>query len=81
MTPESSRASVVLVAFPRGPKSETRVSFDTYRGRSFANLRTWYRGTDGEWHPTRQGVVFEVADLAPLARAVADAIERAKGGA
>lgn len=81
MKPDVPRGSAMLAAFPRGAKSETRVSFDTYKGRSFLNARTWYRGTDGDWHPTRQGVVFEVADLAILALAVADAIERAKGGA
>ena len=81
MKPDVPRASVMLAAFPRGAKSETRVSFDVYQGRSFLNARTWFLGTDGDWHPTRQGVVFELADLAVLARAVADAIERAKGGA
>ena len=81
MNPDTSRASVILTSFPRGPKSETRVSLDTFKGRSFVNARTWFLAPDATWRPTRQGVTFEVADLAVLARAVADAIERAKGGA
>ena len=81
MTPDATRSSVVLASFARGPKSATRVSLDTFKGRSFVNARTWFLAPDATWRPTRQGVVFEVADLPTLARAVADAIERAKGGA
>lgn len=69
--------STPLAAFPTGAKSETRVSLDTYGGRTFANLRDWYQSRDGTWKPTRRGVTINVADLPALAEAVSRAIERA----
>lgn len=66
--------------FPRGPKSEVRVSLDQVEGRPpFLNVRLWFLGTDGAWHPTRRGVTFPVDELADLGRVVTLARVAAKG--
>lgn len=43
-----------------------RLEVQTYRGRTNANLRMWYRDKDGEWHRTKTGVTFPLAKLREL---------------
>lgn len=72
--------SVVMLRIARGSKSETRVSLDSFDGRTFVNLRLWFMAPNGVWGPTRRGVTFEVEDLHDLQRAVHEAIQRTTGG-
>lgn len=68
-------SSVVLAAFPTGPKSETRISLDTHGGRRFVNVRCWYLDGGGTWRPTRRGVTVRPDALPRLLEALAKAVD------
>ncbi len=72
--------SVVILRVARGAKTETRVSLDSFDGRTFVNLRLWFMAPNGVWGPTRRGVTFEVEALHDLQRAIQEAIQRTTGG-
>jgi len=40
---------------------EIRVALREFRGRCYLDVRTYYFGDDGEWHPTKKGVTVGVA--------------------
>jgi hypothetical protein len=45
---------------------EVRASLTRYGGRDVAHLRTWFRGQDGRWRPTRRGVTVAPQQLIAL---------------
>jgi hypothetical protein len=47
-----------------------RIELSTYRGHSFVNLRSWFRGNDGEWHATKRGVTVRLRELPELIAAL-----------
>jgi len=48
--------SVTVAAIPVAEGVEVRASLAPWGGRELAHLRTWFRGRDGHWRPTRRGV-------------------------
>jgi hypothetical protein len=55
---------------------EVRASLTRYGGRDVAHLRTWFRGQDGRWRPTRRGVTVapqQLIDLEELVRKMREA--------
>lgn len=66
------------LALPRGDNEELRIELASYEGHSFVQARLHFRGTDGEWHPTRKGVTFKLRELGAIVRTLLD-VQRATG--
>jgi hypothetical protein len=60
----------VLAEFERSPLESIRVSVSVFRGKRFVNLRCWFCGEDGEWRPTKRGVVIKESEISRLQRAL-----------
>ena len=61
---------------------EIRVSVETFQGRRLLNVRTWFKGEDGEMRPGKQGLALRVELLPDLQQALdlmAEGEERHRG--
>ena len=66
-----------LLTLPRGQDEELRLSLDAYEGHPFLNVRIWTRDTDGRgWWPSKRGVTLKLRELADVAEALAEALDR-----
>jgi len=68
----ASPESTLIATFEKNKKEEVRVSIDDFHGRLLINLRVFFKGDDGEWHPGKQGVAVSIDRYQALARAIAD---------
>jgi hypothetical protein len=62
--------SEVIAQFEKNSKEEVRVSIDDFHGRKLINLRVYYRSSDGEWRPGKQGLALNVERYRDLADAL-----------
>ncbi|MFP5212537.1 MAG: transcriptional coactivator p15/PC4 family protein, partial [Acidobacteriota bacterium] len=46
----------VVHSFPKNPLEEVRVSLTVYKGKQYVDLRIYYKGEDGEFHPSKKGL-------------------------
>ena len=60
---------------------EVRAQLARWGGREAAHLRTWFRGRDGRWRPTRRGVSVAPGQLEELEAAVRTLREAHASGA
>lgn len=51
-------------SFPKNPLEEIRASLTVYKGKQYADLRVYYKGDDGEFHPSKKGLTLSL-DLFP----------------
>lgn len=58
-------------AFNKNATQQVLASLADYRGRTYIDLRVFYRAPDGEYCPTRKGIMIAVGLLAELEEAVA----------
>ena len=69
--PGSSRSSSTTVAILELPSGvQVRASIGSWGQRVLAHLRTWFRGKDGRWWPTRRGITVPPEQLLELEEAV-----------
>ena len=61
-----ARASVTVGGLEVACGVEVRVSLARWGGRELVHLRTWFKGRDGRWRPTRRGVTVSPSQLAAL---------------
>ncbi|MGV8074932.1 MAG: transcriptional coactivator p15/PC4 family protein [Syntrophobacteraceae bacterium] len=54
----------VVHSFPKNPLEEVRASLTVYKGKQYVDLRIYYRGDDGEFHPSKKGLTVSL-DLFP----------------
>jgi hypothetical protein len=54
--------SVVVARFRKSKTEKIYVSANEYNGRKYADLRTYFMDSEGEWHPTKKGISIP-ADL------------------
>ena len=67
-----------LATATRGDSEELRISWAEYQGKPFLNVRLWVRNASGDWWPDKmKGIAFRRHELAALATAVAEALDRA----
>ena len=64
-TPGQRRAT-----FARSDTEELRVELASYEGHPFVNLRIWFTGTDGQWHPTKKGCTVRLREVPELVAAL-----------
>lgn len=51
-------------SFPKNPLEEIRASLTVYKGKDYVDLRVYYKGDDGEFHPSKKGLTLSL-DLFP----------------
>lgn len=68
-----------LATVPRRDGAELRITWDEYKGSPYMGLREWTKDRSGgpSMFPTKTGITVRRGELPALARAVADAIDRA----
>ena len=73
-----ARASVTIGGLEVASGVEVRVSLARWGGRELVHLRTWFKGRDGRWRPTRRGVTVvpgQLTNLEDLVRQARQAYE------
>ena len=45
-------------SFPKNPLEEVRASLTEFKGKQYVDLRIYYRGDDGEYHPSKKGLTI-----------------------
>lgn len=70
---------LVIATIQKNSKEEIRVTLGTFNGRQIVNLRTWFRGDDGEMRPGK-GLACRLDLLPQLAAAMAEAERQARAG-
>lgn len=61
-----ARADLGVGAIAVAEGVEVRASLTRWGGRELAHLRTWFRGRDGRWRPTRRGLTVNPRQLESL---------------
>ena len=69
-----SDAGQLIHAFPKNPLEEIRVSLTVFKKKKYIDLRVYYKGDDGEYHPSKKGITVSL-DLFPD---LVEAIEKAR---
>ncbi len=54
----------IVHTFPKNPLEEVRASLTVYKGKQYVDLRIYYKGDDGEYHPSKKGLTLSL-DLFP----------------
>jgi len=72
--PVMSDTARLIHAFPKNPLEEIRVSLTEFKKKQYIDLRVYYKGDDGEYHPSKKGITVSL-DLFPD---LVEAIEKAR---
>jgi hypothetical protein len=59
-----SKEPQLVHTFPKNPLEEIRASLTVYKGKQYVDLRVYYKGDDGEYHPSKKGLTVSL-DLFP----------------
>ncbi len=73
-----SKENQLIHSFPKNTLEEIRVSVNVFRGRQYIDIRTFYKGDDGEYHPSKKGVTLSpelLPDLEEAVRKLAETFE------
>lgn len=73
----SDPADHVVLELPRGEADMLRVTRRSYQGKPFTDVRIFFRGDDGELHPTKKGATIRDYELGQVIEALRK-IERAQ---
>jgi hypothetical protein len=65
-----SKGSQIVYTFPKNATEEIRASVSTYKGKQYLDLRVFYQGDDGEYHPSKKGISIAPDLLAELEEAI-----------
>jgi hypothetical protein len=59
-----AKEAQIVHSFPKNPLEEVRISLSVYKGKQYIDLRIYYKGDDGEFHPSKKGLTLS-PDLLP----------------
>jgi hypothetical protein len=65
----------IIHAFPKNPLEEIRVSLTVFKKKQYIDLRVYYKGDDGEYHPSKKGLTLSLDLLPDLVEGVQKAQE------
>ncbi len=65
-----SKEPQVVHSFPKNPLEEVRASVSVYKGKQYVDLRIYYKGDDGEFHPSKKGLTLSLDLFSELEEAV-----------
>ena len=51
-------------SFDRSPTEQIQVALSRYKGKTYVDLRIYYKASDGEYRPTKKGITVS-PDLLP----------------
>jgi hypothetical protein len=64
-------------SFDRSPTEQVQASLSTYRGKTYVDLRIFFKARDGEYRPTKKGITISPDLLPQLEEAVQKLLEKA----
>ena len=67
----------VAYEFDKGNEEVVRATVSEFAGKRRADLRIYFKGNDGDWHPTKRGVSLNIDMVEELQAAVAKLVEAA----
>jgi hypothetical protein len=73
-----AKEAQIIHSFPKNPLEEVRVSVSVYKGKQYIDLRIYYKGDDGEFHPSKKGLTMSpelLPDLVEAVEKLKDALE------
>jgi len=50
----------IVHSFPKNPLEEVRSSVTFFKGKQYVDIRIYYKGEDGEYHPSKKGLTLSV---------------------
>ncbi len=50
----------VVHSFPKNPLEEVRASITVFKGKEYVDLRVYYKGDDGDYHPSKKGLTLSL---------------------
>ena len=65
----------LIHSFPKNPLEEIRISLTVYKKKQYIDLRVYYKGDDGEFHPSKKGLTLSLDLMSDLEEAVRKARE------
>ncbi len=60
----------LISSFQKNPLEEVRVSLTVFKRKQYIDLRIYYKGDDGEYHPSRKGLTLSIDLLTDLEEAI-----------
>ncbi len=55
-----AKESQIVHSFPKNPLEEVRSSLTFFKGKQYVDIRIYYKGDDGEFHPSKKGLTISV---------------------
>lgn len=65
-----SKNDKLVHSFPKNPLEEVRASLTVYKGKPYVDLRIYYKGDDGDFHPSKKGLTLSLDLFGELETAV-----------
>jgi hypothetical protein len=56
--------------FPKNPLEEVRASITIFKGKQYVDLRVYYKGDDGDYHPSKKGLTLSLDLFSDLEESV-----------
>jgi len=63
-----------VYSFPKNPLEEVRAGVTVFRGKQYVDLRIYYKGDDGEFHPSKKGLTLSIELFPELEEAVKNCV-------
>jgi hypothetical protein len=63
-------------SFDKSPTEQVQASLSTYKGKTYVDLRIFFKASDGEFRPTKKGITISPELLPELGEAIRKLIEK-----
>ena len=63
-------------SFDKSSTEQIQVSLSTFKGKTYVDLRIYYKASDGDYRPTKKGITFSPDLLPELGEAMRKLIEK-----
>ncbi len=65
----------LIHSFPKNPLEEIQISLTVFKKKQYLDLRVYYKGDDGEFHPSKKGLTVSLDLMADLEEGIRKARE------
>jgi len=66
----------LVYSFDKSPTERVQVSLSTFKGKTYVDLRIYYKASDGEFKPTKKGITLSPDLLPELGEAIRKLMEK-----
>lgn len=66
----------LIHVFDKSATEQVQVSLNTFKGKTYVDLRIYYKASDGEYRPTKKGITVSPELLPELGEAIRKLIEK-----